>query len=70
MGEKAFRILLKIGGKLLARCIAVAIKVRTFFNGPNNHVLVINIKASSYEIRCLPPSAFCYTREALSLHNS
>jgi hypothetical protein len=37
------------------QAIAVAIEVRTFFNGPNDHVPVINIKAL-----CPVPSAFCY----------
>ncbi len=36
--------------------IAVAIKVRTFFNGPNDHLPVINLLSSALE-----PSAFCYS---------
>jgi hypothetical protein len=44
--------------------IAVAIKVRTFFNGPNDHVSVINFLPYAL---CLMPFAFCYTYIFLSI---
>ncbi len=59
-GECFFLSNFFIRAKVKSSFIAVAIKVRTFFNALNNHVLVINIKAL-----CLLPSALCPLPSAL-----